>query len=149
MGDDSAIRLKIYAQSLSCLCTIGVMVTFLPSKQKLTVRVCYGALGFISFTYRDKNGNAGKHVCYPGVITPISSPRRTDLRANIRLPIFEYNVGYLYTVNSTLYLCEKRRRKATRHIAAQTEVANPHARVPAIQNVIASDSVRIAGIFFI
>ena len=101
MGDDSAIRLKIYAQSLSCLCTIGVMVTFLPSKQKLTVRVCYGALGFISFTYRDKNGNAGKHVCYPGVITPISSPRRTDLRANIRLPIFEYNVGYLYTVNST------------------------------------------------
>ena len=38
-------------------------------------------------------------------------------------------------------------RKATRYIAVQAEVANPCARIPAIQKVTANDAVRIAGIF--
>ena len=36
------------------LCIIGVMVTFLPSKQKLTVRVCYGALRLSTYLSREK-----------------------------------------------------------------------------------------------
>ena len=42
---------------------------------------------------------------------------------------------------------DSRKRKATRYSAARTEFATPQVRVPAVLNVTASDSVRIAGIF--
>ena len=54
-GVDSTIR-SIIETCNPCrvLCAIGVMVTRVPSKHTLTVRICYGALRLSTYLSREK-----------------------------------------------------------------------------------------------
>lgn len=54
-GVDSTIRPIIeMCNPCRALCAIGVMVTRVPSKHTLTVRICYGALRLSTYLSREK-----------------------------------------------------------------------------------------------